>query len=742
MASSIIDLNDPRLTAYILGELHGEELSQFENLLAASADSKEMLEEIRETTECLRVELAAEPALLLSKEQHQRLEEYLNQKHVVGTLNRILPPESDEFSSPCVSAEIVDLQRPVDLRREAIGKRWAVLAAASVTSALGATLLFWPVNDRLPGRESTVKQTVRILAANDPQRRVEFDMDLDGLVDFTNIESNQEQRFREVGQRLDLKSRPELLLKQRNRVEDRRLGRWLSVGNGSDRVSVDFELYRRQVTGSDGEKVSQGSESYSTIVENPFLTPAEQPLSTFSVDVDTASYANVRRFLGQGTLPPADAVRIEELVNYFKYEDPAPVKEQPFTVKGEAAPCPWNRENYVARISLKAREVSRQQRPSTNLVFLLDVSGSMQDSNKLPLVKRAMSLLVEELGERDRVSIVTYAGDAGLKLEPTSGTDQTKIMQAIENLSAGGSTNGAAGIHLAYEQALRHFSKDSANRVILCTDGDFNVGVSSDDELVHLIEQQAKTGVFLSIFGFGMGNLKDSKLEKLADKGNGHYGYIDDLNEARKNFNEELMGTLYTVAKDVKLQVEFNPLTVGAYRLIGYENRIMAAEDFNNDAKDAGEIGAGHTVTALYEIVPRGKWKPANAVDPLKYSNTDATPKPIEQKPNVPTESVDDLFTVKLRYKLPDAAESVRSVDVVVDDIAGKNVKPGRDMIWSTAVASFGMQLRQSKHAGNWTMADVLEAARSAKGDDVSGRRSEFIELVKVAMKLMPTPAK
>ncbi|MBC8113238.1 MAG: VWA domain-containing protein, partial [Candidatus Saccharimonas sp.] len=489
----------------------------------------------------------------------------------------------------------------------------------------------------------------------------------------------------------------------------------------------------------DGEKQladDLGTEAYAAIIENPFLTPAEQPLSTFSVDVDTASYANVRRFLNQGQLPPADAVRIEELVNYFKYDDPAPADGQPFRVVAEAAPCPWQREHYVARISLKAKEIAKQQRPPTNLVFLLDVSGSMQPDNKLPLVKRAMSLLIEELGERDRVSIVTYAGDAGLKLEPTIGSDQTKIMQAIEALSAGGSTNGAAGIQLAYEQALRHFSKESANRVILCTDGDFNVGISSDDELVKLIEAQAKSGVFLSIFGFGMGNLKDSKLEKLADKGNGHYGYIDDLNEARKNFNEELMGTLYTVAKDVKLQVEFNPLTVGAYRLIGYENRVMAAEDFNNDAKDAGEIGAGHTVTALYEIVPRGKWQKAQAVDPLKYTATEPAPKAVEPKANVSPESADDLFTVKLRYKQPDAAASVRTVDVVVDDIAGKKVTLSRDLLWSASVASFGMQLRHSKHAGTWTMADVLETARGAKGDDTTGRRGEFVELVKATMKL------
>ncbi len=486
-----------------------------------------------------------------------------------------------------------------------------------------------------------------------------------------------------------------------------------------------------------------GTETYEAPVENVFLTPAQQPLSTFSIDVDSASYSNVRRFLTQGQLPPAEAVRIEEMVNYFTYDYPRPKEGEPFSVTADAAPCPWQRGHYLARIALQARTIDKAKRPPTNLVFLLDVSGSMQAANKLPLVKQAMTMLAEELNERDRIAIVTYAGDAGVKLASTPGSDQVRIMQSIEALQAGGSTNGAAGINLAYEEALRHFNGEGENRVILCTDGDFNVGVSSDDQLVQLIQQQAKSKVFLSIFGFGMGNLKDAKLEKLADKGNGHYGYIDDLKEARRVFNEELTGTLYTVAKDVKIQLEFNPLTVGAYRLIGYENRALAARDFNDDTKDAGEIGAGHTVTALYEIVPRGLWPKTQAVDPLKYGNASKEPAPADEpvKGNIPAESADDLFTVKLRYKQPTADTSVKTVDYVVDDIAGKKVVPSADFLWAASVASFGMHLKHSQFKGQWTLEDLYETAQGAKGTDANGRRREFLDLIQAAKRLSPPPA-
>lgn len=461
-------------------------------------------------------------------------------------------------------------------------------------------------------------------------------------------------------------------------------------------------------------------EAYETPVENAFLTPAEQPLSTFSIDVDSASYANARRFLSRGQLPPAGAIRIEEMINYFSYNYPQPKADEPFSVTADAAPCPWQKSHYLARIGLQARTIDKAKRPPTNLVFLLDVSGSMQAANKLPLVKQAMSMLVEELNDRDRIAIVTYAGDAGLKLSSTPGSDQARIIQAIESLQAGGSTNGAAGINLAYEEALRSFNGEGENRVILCTDGDFNVGVSSDDQLVELIQTQAKTKVFLSIFGFGMGNLKDAKLEKLADKGNGHYGYIDDLREARRVFSEELVGTLYTVAKDVKIQVEFNPMTVGSYRLIGYENRALAARDFNDDTKDAGEIGAGHTVTALYEIVPKKVWLKQKSGDDLKYSGPSQDQAAPAGK-EIPPGSADDLFTVKLRYKPPMADASVKTVDYVVDDIQDKKIVPSADFLWAASVASFAMQLRQSSYQGDWKLEDVLETAKGALEPQVDG---------------------
>ncbi len=482
------------------------------------------------------------------------------------------------------------------------------------------------------------------------------------------------------------------------------------------------------------------AESYEVVAENEFSVPVDAPLSTFSIDVDSASYANARRFLTQGQLPPPASVRVEEFINYFRYDYKQPTGNDAFSVTADVAPCPWQKENYLARVGLKAKDIDKAKRPPTNLVFLIDVSGSMQPANKLPLVKRGLTLLVEEMSEKDHIAIVTYAGDAGVKLPGTRGSDQLQIMQVIDGLHAGGSTNGASGIRLAYEQARQHFNKEGENRVILCTDGDFNVGISSDDELVKLIQSESNSGVFLSVFGFGMGNLKDSKLEKLADKGNGHYGYIDDLNEARKVFNEEMVGTLYTVAKDVKLQVEFNPVTVGAYRLIGYENRALAAQDFNDDTKDAGEIGAGHTVTALYEIVPAGQWPKSGKVDDLKYvavKKKQAEDALAEAKSKLPAEVADDLFTVKLRYKQPNAEASVRTEDYVVDDIAGKkDVAPNRDLLWAASVANFAMHLKQSKHVGTWTLDDIAETAAGAKGDDPTGRKSEFVDMVKAAQRM------
>lgn len=473
------------------------------------------------------------------------------------------------------------------------------------------------------------------------------------------------------------------------------------------------------------------TEAYDHQTENPFLAVNQHPLSTFSIDVDTASYANVRRMLTSGQLPPKGAVRIEELLNYFSYDYPQPEGDVPFSANIEIAECPWKPNHRLARIGLKGKEIAADKRPVSNLVFLIDVSGSMQSQNKLPLVIQGLKLLVNQLTENDRVAIVVYAGAAGTVLDSTTGDHKPVILAALDRLQAGGSTNGAGGIRQAYEVAQQHFIKGGTNRVILCSDGDFNVGTTSQDELVRLIEDKAKSGVFLTVLGFGLGNYKDSTMEKLADKGNGNYGYVDSLNEAKKIFVEQMSGTLITIAKDVKIQIEFNPAQVGAYRLIGYENRLLAKEDFNNDKKDAGEIGAGHTVTALYEIVPTGQPIPTEGnVDALKYQTPAATtPAAAESK---------EMLTLKLRYKAPDGDTS-QLVSFPVSDVGKKFSQASPDFVWATAVAQFGLLLRDSTHKGNATMASVLEMAQSARGADKQGYRTEFLELVNAAARLLPT---
>ncbi len=450
----------------------------------------------------------------------------------------------------------------------------------------------------------------------------------------------------------------------------------------------------------------------------------KDPLSTFSIDVDTASYANVRRFLRHDQFPPRAAIRIEELVNYFHYNYPQPKGDAPFSVNLELGVCPWEADHQLARIGLKGKEIDRDKRPPSNLVFLVDVSGSMRDGNKLPLVQKSLELLVNQMTEDDRIAIVTYASNAQQVLDSTGGNHKQQILDAIKNLRAGGSTNGSGGIQMAYDTAINNFYKGGANRIILCTDGDFNVGVSDNNQLVKLIQDKAKSGVFLSIFGFGMGNLKDARLEQLADKGNGHYGYVDDLKEAHKVFVEELSGTLVTIAKDVKIQVEFNPAKVGAYRLIGYENRKLAAKDFNDDTKDAGEIGAGHTVTALYELVPPGKLPKPGQGQNLKYQKPGAAPANL-------TDS-NELLTVKLRYKKPQEDQS-RLLEVPLADTGDASSQPSEDFEWAVTVASFGMILRDSQHKGAADYDLLLELALGSKGADPSGRRREFVDLMYAA---------
>ncbi len=455
--------------------------------------------------------------------------------------------------------------------------------------------------------------------------------------------------------------------------------------------------------------------------DNPFVAVGKEPLSTFSIDVDTASYSNVRRFLNQGMLPPVDSVRIEELLNYFPYHDPAPTGEEPVAVNCEIGGCAWNPDHRLMRVGLSCKPIDSTGRPPSNLVFLIDVSGSMDQPNKLPLVKSSLQRLVEELGENDRIAIVVYAGASGLVLPSTSCVKKAEILSSIDQLQAGGSTNGGAGIQLAYDLAVKNFIKNGVNRVILATDGDFNVGIANRDDLIRLIEAKRQSGVFLSVLGFGIDNLKDGQLEALADKGNGHYAAIDSLKEAEKVLITEMGSTLVTVAKDVKLQIEFNPAKVGAYRLIGYENRMLANQDFANDLKDAGEVGAGHHVTALYELTLPGK---AEAGEALRFQQTKAPEKPSPES-----------VLIKIRYKRPNEDVS-RPFERGVIDQGQDFSRSSADFKFASAVAGFGMLLRGSPFKGNLTYPGVLEIASSALGNDPSGYRAEFVDLVRKAQQL------
>jgi Ca-activated chloride channel family protein len=477
------------------------------------------------------------------------------------------------------------------------------------------------------------------------------------------------------------------------------------------------------------------TEAYDRIDENPFRPVSVAPLSTFSADVDRASYANVRRFLNQGTLPPKDAVRIEELVNYFPYDDAAPAtRDVPLRITTELAAAPWNARHDLLRIALRARDVDLRRAPAANLVFLVDVSGSMQGPGRLPLVKQSLALLVNELREEDHVAIVVYAGAAGLALPSTPGSDKQRILAALDGLEAGGSTAGGAGIRLAYDVVRRNFVRGGNNRVILCTDGDFNVGASSDGALVDLIEQRRTEGAFLTILGFGMGNYKDSKMEKLSNAGNGNYGYIDDLLEARKMLVREMGGTLVTVAKDVKLQVEFNPARVRAYRLLGYEDRLLRDEDFANDAKDAGEIGAGHVVTALYEIVRTDA--------PLDVPLPETGTLRYQRAPSEVSAPAGELLHVAMRYKEPDGERS----RLVTHPVLARRSAPSESMRFASAVAGFGMLLRNSPHSGSLSWNQVVDLARHARGEDRDGYRADFIRLAELAselsQRLAATPAR
>jgi Ca-activated chloride channel family protein len=493
-----------------------------------------------------------------------------------------------------------------------------------------------------------------------------------------------------------------------------------ACGGGSSMPQPASTQRHADASPAEFDKLQQ--EQYGTIVENAFQSPQVAPLSTFSADVNTASYSNIRRFLNEGKLPPRDAVFLAEMINYFPYRYPQPDRAGPASLSLDLAACPWKPEHKLARIGVQARSIPESEIPPRNLVFLIDVSGSMDGPTRLPLVKQSLGFLIDRLRPVDRVAIVTYAQGTSVRLQPTTGDRREAIRDAVRSLHAGGGTNGEGGIQLAYELARRGFLDAGVNRVILCTDGDFNVGATSESELVQLIERERASRVFLSVLGYGMGNLKNQTLEQLANNGNGHYAYIDSEAEARKVFVEQ-GAALAVVAKDVKFQVEFNPSKVAAYRLLGYENRILKAEDFKNDAKDAGDIGAGLQVTALYEIVPFGVKIDLPGVDPLKYQT-------------VPKASggTDEWLTAKMRYKRPDADAS-KELELAMPGFPG-TADPGADFRFAAAVAEFGMCLRNSPHKGNASLAGALSRAEKCLGYDPGGHRAEFLQLVKKAMAL------
>lgn len=491
----------------------------------------------------------------------------------------------------------------------------------------------------------------------------------------------------------------------------KRYDRGKSLSTGSQTPSQYSEMLRPE----------WNTEEYDGINENIFHGALQNPLSTFSIDVDAASYSNIRRFINSGQRPPKDAVRIEEMINYFQYDYAQPKGNDPFSIYTEVSNAPWNENHKLVHIGLQGKKIPTENLPASNLVFLIDVSGSMSSANKLPLLKASFKLLVNQLRAQDRVAIVVYAGAAGLVLPSTSGACKEQIVEALDNLQAGGSTAGGAGIELAYKVAKENLNEGGNNRVIIATDGDFNVGSSSNASMERLIEEKRNDGIFLTVLGYGMGNYKDSKMEILADKGNGNYAYIDNILEAQKVLVNEFGGTLFTIAKDVKLQVEFNPTKVQAYRLIGYENRMLRNEDFNNDKKDAGDLGSGHTVTALYEIIPVGVESDFYKIDELKYQNLTN---------NSYAATSTELLTVKFRYKDPRENRSKLIVHTL-KDMTAQLEKTSDNFRWSAAVAGFGMILRESEFAKGFTVEQVLHLAQNARGIDKEGYRLEFINLVR-----------
>jgi Ca-activated chloride channel family protein len=740
-------LAEARLTAYVLGELDADERSAIEKEMAESEAAQQQLDDIRRSVEVLTAALATEPMAELPADRREQIVETINNHSARD--RRTAPavrPRRRAFRKHLIAASLLlcvaaGVGRLV-LRRMSTEIAWLspVSSSADAVKKVGKYRSDYdtaPSRYKSAGTEIEYSDNEANYAESTLVAEGSVHQPADASVKYTVTGQPSKKPPYTIAKPV-YETKPRQPMPGRFQLEDRRASsRGDSRAEGIDRNAM-YEVTARRNLGSglpNGPRIliqeeeeplaavgQQNTESYDRIYENPFLDVRQDPLSTFSIDVDTASYANVRRFLNGGNLPPKDAVRIEEMVNYFTYHYPPPADDKPFAVHAEVAGCPWAPKHRLLRIALKGREIDLENRPASNLVFLIDVSGSMDDPAKLPLLKNALHLLIYKLAENDRVAMVVYAGSSGLVLPSTCGLYKKTILTALDQLQAGGSTNGGSGIQLAYNVAREKFIKGGTNRVILCTDGDFNVGVTDQGSLTRMIEHEAKTGVFLSVLGFGAGNLKDSTMEQLADRGNGNYAYIDTLNEARKVLVEQLGGTLATIAKDVKLQLEFNPRQVTAYRLIGYENRLLRAEDFNDDKKDAGEIGAGHTVTALYELVPAEGNVPAAKVDELKYQ------RPAE----LAGDANDELLTLKLRYKEPEGDTS-KLIETALKDSGASYARASEDFRFAASVAGFGLLLRDSQYKGDLTFGAVAELAQAARGADENGYRTEMLELVKKA---------
>ena len=691
------DADDARLSAYVLGELDESERAQIEALLERDPRAAKFVEELRATMAQVERALAGADvgASELSGAQRAQVLERASEPRGART-SRVRIALAAAIVLACVGGTLF-VVRPWHEELEVAQVQKT--ASASATTAAVPDVIYVARTGSAPGI-SVVDLNNFAQSTGSPQ----FDFGLGYLGELEGTAAGTPASVEQTKS----KQRPEL----RQRIAGRSEALELGV-----RGLVALDLVGAQLDDRNS------GEEYDALVEHAFRRALDEALSTFSIDVDTASYANVRRHLMNGALPSAGAVRIEELINYFDYAYPQPSGAAPFSVTTDVLACPWDARRQLVRIGLKGREVHRHERKDSHLVFLIDVSGSMSSPDKLPLVQRSLRLLTEQLDVRDRVSIVVYAGNEGLVLAPTNGRERGAILAAIDELQSGGSTNGGAGIRLAYKTAREHMVEGGVNRVILCTDGDFNVGTTSRDELVKLVEEERRSGVFLSVLGFGTGNLKDSSIEQLADKGNGAYAYIDSVAEARKVLVEQMSGTLEAIAKDVKIQVEFNPARVQAWRQIGYENRALAHQDFADDTKDAGEIGAGHTVTALYEIVPVGVPFELPEVGELRYQ----TP-----REGAPASFGDEWLHVKLRYKSPDADVS-QLLEQPVGGAAESWSEAALDARFAAAVAAFGMKLRGSEHVRELSYAQIEKLATDALGRDERGWRREFIDLVRRA---------